>query len=82
MSTNNTYLGWTNYATWRVALEYFDGFEIEDWFEPTAGALEDMVIETIESQAEGLALDYAMAFLSDVNWFEIAENLKSQKEAA
>ena len=30
--TDNTYNGWTNYATWRVGLEIFDGLNpIEDW---------------------------------------------------
>ena len=24
-TTDNTYNGWTNYATWRVNLELFDG---------------------------------------------------------
>jgi hypothetical protein len=77
--TEKTYNGWTNYATWRVALEFFDGFDC-DGFEYTAGALEDMVIETLESQAEpeGVTLSYAMAFINDVNWFEIAEHLKEE----
>ena len=28
----------------------------------------------MEDRATGLALDYALAFLSDVNWYEIAEH--------
>jgi len=75
--TEKTYNGWTNYATWRVALEFFDGFDC-DGFEYSAGALEDMVIETLESQGSGFALDYAMAFINNVNWFEIAEHLKEE----
>ena len=37
MTNENTYNGWTNYATWRVNLEMFDGFSIgchwddEEW---------------------------------------------------
>jgi hypothetical protein len=30
-----------------------------------------------ESSPEGLARDYALAFLSNVNWYEIAEHLIS-----
>ena len=28
--TDNTYNGWTNYATWRVNLEIFDGLTARD----------------------------------------------------
>jgi hypothetical protein len=27
--TDKTYNGWSNYATWRINLEIFDGFELE-----------------------------------------------------
>jgi hypothetical protein len=37
--------------------------------------LREMALETVAEQASGLALDYAEAFLSDVNWFEIAEHM-------
>jgi len=33
---------------------------------------EELIIET---SSEGLARDYALAFLSDVNWAEIAEHV-------
>ena len=75
------YNGWTNYATWRVHLEIFDGMSAAD----LCGDLDDpykvgKVIrayaeEIIEQTATGLALDYAMAFLADVDWQEIAEHL-------
>ena len=74
--TNNRYNGWTNYATWRVNLEMFDGdYASENNLDAyTLGQnLRDMALDTIGSQADGLALDYAEAFLSEVNWFEIAE---------
>lgn len=32
MSNDNTYNGWTNYATWRVTLECFDGWDISSTF--------------------------------------------------
>lgn len=71
--TNETYNGWTNYATWRVALEYFDGFEPD--YEMGAESCKDMVTEHLEEQGRGTTLDYALAFVSDVNWKEIAEHL-------
>jgi hypothetical protein len=77
--TNNTYNGWTNYATWRVNLEMFDGF-IGDCSAMTADDYKLMAIETLESDCStsSLAFDYAMAFLDDVNWHEIAENHKGE----
>jgi len=29
--SDTTYNGWTNYATWRINLEVFDGLELEDF---------------------------------------------------
>jgi len=73
--TDKTYNGWTNYATWRVMLECFDGNS--DQYEGyTAETCEDIIMEYMEEQANGLALDYATAFLSDVNWQEISEALE------
>ena len=85
--TDNTYNGWTNYATWRVALEIFDGHALEDILgtDPnnyTTGEVADMLhinaSEILEMQAEGLALDYALAFLDEVNWYEIAKNKEEE----
>lgn len=72
--SNETYNGWTNYATWRVHLEMFDGMEID---EPVSHEdLRAMAEDAVESTSEdGLARDYAMAFLAGVNWWEIADHL-------
>ena len=44
-----------------------------DWL---ADSLKEYAHEIIEqTSSEGLARDYARAFLSDVNWFEIAEHM-------
>lgn len=68
------YNGWTNYATWRVNLELFDGFEHEGE-SMTADDYKFMAIEYLEADGTaGLAFDYAMAFLDEVNWHEIAAN--------
>ena len=72
--SDTTYNGWTNYATWRVNLEMFDGGDFSgcdaDYFKETA----IQCIEESVSDKGGFALDYALAFLDDVNWHEIAEN--------
>ena len=85
--SNTTYNGWTNYATWRVNLELFDGTAAEDFdFGQEAYDLgydlknyaEELIIDTTQ---EGIGRDYALAFLNDVNWFEIAQHLKQEQTA-
>lgn len=78
--TDNTYNGWTNYATWRVNLEIFDGLSPEDicgeipsdvWQLETN--MREFVEETLYEQAgDTMAFNFACAFLADVNWTEIA----------
>ena len=81
-----TYNGWTNYATWRVNLEMFDCFDASDYLDVDSddmGAyalskfLKEFADDTVSDygNVKGLAVAYARAFLSDVNWHEIAENL-------
>lgn len=74
---NEKYNGWTNYATWRVNLEVFDGFEIDqdDAYELSEYLKEYLSDYLIETTSEGIARDYALAFVSDVNYYEIAEHL-------
>ena len=82
MTERNTYNGWTNYATWRVNLEIFADMDLAEWnldrldiFE-LADWAKEYVAEVIEqSSPEGLARDYAMAFLADVNWQELARSM-------
>jgi hypothetical protein len=78
---NTTYNGWTNYATWRINLEMFDGVDLAcmGWQKldsyDLGRALKDYAEEMIEeTSTAGLARDYALAFLSDVNWRELAEH--------
>ena len=85
--SDNRYNGWTNYATWRVNLEIFDGLNpVEYWPELVGGGhanelskhlseYADEVITEYGCRRDGLAVDYARAFLQDVNWYEIAENM-------
>jgi hypothetical protein len=72
-----TYNGWTNYATWRVNLELFDGSEGTWCAESCREFAEELIYDSTE---EGVARDYALAFLSDVNWHEIAEHYQDENE--
>lgn len=84
--TDKTYNGWTNYATWRVNLEIFDGIDPHDmgWtgLEPhdLAPMLRDYVEEVLEGELRqssefGFVIGYALAFLEEVNYREIATML-------
>jgi hypothetical protein len=90
--TDTTYNGWTNYATWRINLEIFDGMDLDldgyfvDGEEPDAYILKDQLEEIVEEAVfadshiggktpSSLLEDYARAFLSEVNYYEIAEHL-------
>ena len=79
------YNGWTNYATWRVNLEIFDGFDPREYWQGAHENAHDLGIslkeyaeDLLEQEIvirEGFALSYAMAFLADVNWTEIAQHI-------
>lgn len=80
--SGNTCNGWTNYETWRVNLEVFDGFDPSDSFdvkpeaEELAAYLESLADGLVlEPVPEGLARDLAAHMLSRVDWAEIAENM-------
>jgi hypothetical protein len=83
------YNGWTNYETWRVNLEVFDGVTIEELtghrlltFSELKDTLREYAEELIfEGSSEGLARDYAFAFLQSVDWWEIANNMLADCEA-
>ncbi len=76
MNTQNTkHNGWANYATWRVNLEMFDAYDNDDEL-VTADELKYHAETLIECESDGgMALDYALAFLQDVNWQEIADSI-------
>lgn len=87
--TDNKYNGWTNYETWRVNLEIFDGRALTDYsnaddVHDVAADLEYYLKDFLEQTAQdginksndlSLMRDYALAFISDVNWHEIAQHL-------
>ena len=76
--SHEKYNGWTNYATWRVNLEMFDGGDFASENDLDAydlgDSLREMAYDTLSANGSGLVLDYALAFLSDVNWPEIARH--------
>lgn len=87
--TDKTYNGWTNYETWRVNLEVFDGMEASD-FDGADDAevdlydfsmqlkdyAEEIIFQQVPiNQPSTLMEDYARAFLQDVNWYQIAEHM-------
>ena len=90
------YNGWTNYATWRVGLEIINDMSLDDFgveydeednnmidTSDLADAMRDYVQDHIEETSEGKAKGYALAFLSDVNWYELAEHMiEEEKEAS
>lgn len=86
--SDRTYNGWSNYATWRINLEVFDGITLEDMntVEVDPYELKDYLkdyaeeIIFLDSHIGGktpnsLMEDYARAFLSEVNWYEIAQHM-------
>ena len=82
MTQDTTYNGWTNYATWRVNLEYFDGIgidpngmELHDIASDLKEQLEAHLAEEVNGNVQSLAFSYAMAFVAEVNFYEIAERL-------
>ena len=73
MPRTETYNGWTNYATWRVHLEFFDGWDA-DGNPMDAENCRLTVEEFADLDVKGPTVrGWVDAFLSDVNWHEIAK---------
>lgn len=85
---NETHNGWTNYPTWRINLEMIDDLDTDHWtdfIEDNRGSdmltynlgqeIRGYVEEKLENCNNELARDYALAFIADVNWREIADHV-------
>ena len=75
------YNGWTNYATWRINLEIIGDIEFET--RQTADDLKEIVESVVLDQLPKecwLAHDYAVAFIDQVNFYEIAEHVNEYNE--
>ena len=76
MKNDQTHNGWTNYETWRINIELFFGLYYDmDGEKVTAESCKEYAEEVVSESGEGLALDYARAFIASVNWQEIADHL-------
>ena len=77
------YNGWTNYATWRINLEIIDGIEIDTIIcaEYIKEYIEDVVFGQYElGNGSHLVEDYARAFVSQVDFYEIAQRINEELE--
>jgi hypothetical protein len=73
--------GWTNYATWRVNMEILGDIEFDEIV--SADSLKKIVEDVVFSQYDGmnsLMYDYASAFVSEVNFYEIAQSINEELE--
>ena len=73
--------GWTNYATWRINLEVIDGIVFET--KTCAATIKEIIDDVVFSQYDGmnsLMYDYASAFISEVNFYEIAQSINEELE--
>jgi hypothetical protein len=77
--SNETYNGYTNYATWRINLEILDSMEFTEAVD--ASDLEDIVTNIVfNDDQSGLIADYAAAFISEVNFYELANMINDGLE--
>ena len=77
------YNGWTNYATWRINLEILGDIEFEK--PVTIDELKEIVEECVFTNFDTcktprLIEDYARAFISEVNFYEIERNINEELE--
>jgi len=80
---NKEYNGWTNYATWRVNMEILGDIEFDEIV--SADSLKEIVEDIMFSQyklgnGSHLVEDYARAFISEVNFYEIAQSINEELE--
>jgi len=79
--SNDKYNGWTNYATWRVNLELVGDMNAENFGITRENAyhaheiIKEYVEQATDEYPDGFVKDYCMAFLSDVDWRDIARHL-------
>jgi len=73
----NGYNGWTNYATWKIALEF--GLCDGDFKGYNEKMLQDYVEESLSTNCDNeMTLRYAFDFIDDVDWLEIEENANEE----
>jgi len=80
---NKEYNGWTNYATWRVNLEILGDIMFEE--KVSVDGLKELVEDCVfrnpnTCDTPYLVEDYARAFVSEVNFYEIAQGINEELE--
>ena len=72
--------GWTNYATWRIALEMFDGYTVKKATREGCKEYVEQYVEDMTCGRQPMAYigGWVNAFLADVNWQEIADHLNDE----
>ena len=78
---NKEYNGWSNYATWRINMEILGDIEFDEIV--SADSLKEIVEDVVFSQYElgngsHLVEDYARSFISEVNFYEIAQSINEE----
>ena len=73
--------GWTNYATWRINMEILGDIEFDEIV--SADSLKEIAEDVVFSQYElgngsHLVEDYARSFISEVNFYEIAQRINEE----
>lgn len=88
------YNGWTNYETWAVKLWMDNDEEGQEYFTEMAGEVDgdthelarqiedyhDRLHEEIDLPLYGVFADLLNSAMSEVNWYEIAENVLSEMD--
>lgn len=82
ITLENSYNGWSNYATWRIKLELFD--DSSQYKDHDAETLKELAQDAVrgygELKEDCLAVQYADAFLEEVDWREIAEAIENDNK--
>ena len=85
------YNGWSNYATWRINLEFFDGCQgrdldskwerlsLEEQVQVAAEELNDFVRE---NTSNSWVRAWVEVFLADVNFYEIVQHIEEEALAS
>ena len=78
---NKEYNGWSNYATWRINMEILGDIEFDEIV--SADSLKEIAEDVVFSQYElgngsHLVEDYARSFISEVNFYEIAQSINEE----
>lgn len=73
------YNGWTNYNTWKINLEFFDGMTYDQFYSTTQEGLVEEMMEMVETYIDNytsstLAYSLAMDAIADVDFREIASH--------